>query len=55
MPIVPNTPRGACQPSNEARIITMATPPYTVVCCNDSWTKLCGHTQVGAARCGGCF
>lgn len=49
MPIVPNTPSGACLPSSEARVIMTATPPYTVVRCNESWTKLCGHTQVGAA------
>lgn len=48
MPIVPNTPGGACLPSNEARVIMTATPPYTVVRCNESWTRLCGHTQVGA-------
>lgn len=46
MPIVPNTPGGACQPSREARVIMTATPPYTVVRCNESWTKLCGYTQV---------
>ncbi|CAM9517147.1 unnamed protein product [Ectocarpus fasciculatus] len=45
MPVVPNTPRGACQPSNEARVIMTATPPYAVVCCNQSWTKLCGYSQ----------
>lgn len=48
MPIVPNTPGGACLPSNEARVIMTATPPYTVVRCNEAWTKLCGHNQVGA-------
>lgn len=45
---MPNTPGGACLPSNEARVIMTATPPYTIVRCNESWTKLCGHTQVGA-------
>ncbi|CBN74261.1 conserved unknown protein [Ectocarpus siliculosus] len=45
MPVVPNTTRGACQPSNEARVIMTATPPHTVVCCNQAWTKLCGYSQ----------
>ncbi|CAN0258208.1 unnamed protein product [Hapterophycus canaliculatus] len=45
MPIVPNTPGGACQPSREARVIMTATPPFTVVRCNESWTKLCGYSQ----------
>lgn len=47
MPVVPNTPIGACQPSREPRVITTATPPFTVVRCNEPWTKLCGYTQVG--------
>ncbi|CAM9766748.1 unnamed protein product [Ectocarpus sp. 4 AP-2014] len=45
MPVVPNTTRGACQPSNEARVIMTATSPHTVVCCNQAWTKLCGYSQ----------
>ncbi|CAN0483769.1 unnamed protein product, partial [Ectocarpus sp. 12 AP-2014] len=45
MPVVPNTTRGACLPSNEARVIMTATPPHTVVCCNQAWTKLCGYSQ----------
>ena len=46
MPVVPNTPRGACQPSSEARMIMTANPAFTMVRCNESWTKLCGYKQV---------
>ncbi|CAM9708189.1 unnamed protein product [Ascophyllum nodosum] len=45
MHVVPNTPIGACQPSEEARVITSATPPFAVVSCNDSWTRLSGYHQ----------
>ncbi|CAM9757578.1 unnamed protein product, partial [Laminaria digitata] len=45
MPVVPNTPRGACQPSSEARMIMTAKPAFTVVRCNESLTKLCGYSQ----------
>lgn len=46
MPVVPNTPEGACQPSREPRVIIMATPPFTVLRCNESWTKVCGYSEV---------
>lgn len=47
--IIPSSVEMALTPSStEARVITMAKPPYLIMNVNEQWTRLTGYTQMDA-------
>jgi PAS domain-containing protein len=47
--IIPSSVEMALTPSpSEARVITMAQPPYLIMNVNEQWTRLTGYTQMDA-------
>lgn len=47
--IIPNSLEMALAPnSEEARVITLAEPPFKIVSVNEKWTSITGYTQIDA-------
>jgi len=44
--IIPNSLEMALQPSNDARVITMAQSPFRIVSVNETWTQITNYTQM---------
>jgi len=44
--IIPNSLEMAIQPTNDARVITMAKPPFRIVSVNEAWTQTTKYTQM---------
>jgi len=44
--IIPNSLEMALQPTNDARVITMAQPPFRIVSVNETWAETTKYTQM---------